>query len=681
MLTTEERNLFKSGVLIAGRYEVVRTLGFGGMGTVVQVVDHMLDGETGALKVLFPHLAEDEVQFARFRNEVILARRLSHPHIVRTYDFGSSSGGYYYISMEFVEKGSLTPKIYGRGTEPLTFNEIVAILLEICDGLSCAHRHGVIHRDLKPDNILISMSGAAKITDFGLARALDSNKHFTTTGETVGTPFYMSPEQLAGDKPDLRVDIYSLGILAFEMISKRRPYASENYLELAHMHMTQELPDICTINTSIPKWFKEFVETCASKRKEDRFSSADEAASFLLDYAEGVVKEKVFRVPAVLSMASGMSVRKRKSLVSSSIKIFKRLTVTISSLWLIGLILLFSPYGAKFWGGALKQGFPIDSVYPWLSNISDQELSVLVEKKNIKEIMVLAYSGSLEDAFSIQSAVQQILDSYSNPEILQMSDLVLMVPEFSSLVKNLTSLEKLYLLKDIAQLSDTLDKDISYRDAILNRAIEFNDSSLLASLLSRFSMKADSRLSSSKPLLQIAAEVGNIDVFKFLLERGADPSAFTDAGEPIISSIPKGSHELTRLLIQYGADPGASKQGVVNTKGAGIDFIKSNSSSGGTGGAGLLTRIRTSTPKGVFTNGQSGASLISAEVEVQNIGEEGARGVNVYILIPSSGKRILLRGPDEILRKRTAKYHISDIKEAVSSNDKLIVESQCSNCT
>jgi serine/threonine protein kinase/ankyrin repeat protein len=271
-------SIFSVGSMVANRYEVLGLLGSGAVGVVLRVVDHSLDNEECALKVLFPQMSRDLTQFARFRNEVILARRLSHPNISRVYDFGDAGQGYYYISMEYVAGGSLGGRLYGNRSEPLEFKEVLRIIYEIAVGLSAAHEQGIVHRDLKPDNILLTDKGRVKITDFGLARSLEVDKGFTNTGETVGTPYYMAPEQLAGMKPGPSIDIYSLGIIAFELAVGRRPFLSDNYIQLAKMHMRDPIPDFANKETGIPKWFENFVKTCSAKKTENRYPSIQDAA-------------------------------------------------------------------------------------------------------------------------------------------------------------------------------------------------------------------------------------------------------------------------------------------------------------------------------------------------------------------------------------------------------------------
>lgn len=272
-LESGKNTIFSSGTIIANRYEVLKQLGSGGMGFVVRAVDHTLDNDTVALKLLYPHLVSDPVIFARFRNEVLVARRLAHPNIVRLYDFGNTGGGYYFISMEYVSGHSLADRIYHQRRNKLSFEEILHVLYQIGLGIAHAHAKGVVHRDLKPDNILISENKEVKITDFGLARTLDVDRGFTATGEAVGTPHYMAPEQIRGDAVDGRCDIYSLGIIAYELVVGQKPFDSEVWFTLAAMHLNQKLPDFASLVPGIPKWYEAFVKRSTEKSREDRFQS------------------------------------------------------------------------------------------------------------------------------------------------------------------------------------------------------------------------------------------------------------------------------------------------------------------------------------------------------------------------------------------------------------------------
>ncbi len=251
------------------------------MGIVVKVIDRALDNEICVIKVLHSHQAMDEITVARFRNEVILARRLSHPSIVRIHDLGTTAQGQSFISMEYVAGSDLRSHIIPREKSALTDEWRIKVLHQTALGLAHAHEMDVIHRDLKPENILLDYNGRVKIADFGLARSLLGEKGFTATGETVGTPCYMAPEQLRGEKLDGRCDVYALGIIAFELFSGDKPFYHENYLTLADMHIQSPVPKLRAKHTSVPKWVDVFIEKCAAKKVRDRYAGAAQAAQFL----------------------------------------------------------------------------------------------------------------------------------------------------------------------------------------------------------------------------------------------------------------------------------------------------------------------------------------------------------------------------------------------------------------
>lgn len=331
--TDEHVSLFEPGAVIAGRYEVVNLLGKGGMGMVLRVIDRSLDNEPTALKLLYPHHVKDPVVFARFRNEVLVARSLAHPNIVRIYDFGVAGKGYFYISMEFVQGYSLKERIHSPHYKDLDFPEICRILYGIGEGLAYAHRKGVVHRDMKPDNILLTPGGEIRISDFGLARSVNIDKGFTQTGETVGTPCYMAPEQIRGQKVDARADIYSLGILAYEMATGTRPFEDESWYTLAKMHMTQPIPAFAK-EFDIPNWFEEFVFQSAAKSPDERFNSVDEWCDELANRIDPGAGRRRGLSPAVFSKTLTSSItdqRKKK-------KLRKKIARTTSALLFGGLI-------------------------------------------------------------------------------------------------------------------------------------------------------------------------------------------------------------------------------------------------------------------------------------------------------------------------------------------------------
>ena len=190
------------GEIVANRYVVEAVLGSGGMGQVFRAADRELNDERVALKVLHPYLASEEQVFNRFRNEVLVARSLSHPNIVRTHDLGRAPEGFYYISMEYVEGESLKERLLRE--KQLSLSAALSTLQEIFAGVSHAHHRGIIHRDLKPANILLTKNGEVRLADFGTARLLTGQMALTGTGQVIGTASYMSPEQIRAEELDVR---------------------------------------------------------------------------------------------------------------------------------------------------------------------------------------------------------------------------------------------------------------------------------------------------------------------------------------------------------------------------------------------------------------------------------------------------------------------------------------------
>ncbi|MCC6932292.1 MAG: serine/threonine protein kinase [Deltaproteobacteria bacterium] len=263
------------GTLIAGRYEVTRKLGAGTMSVVFSVVDKKLKNEEVALKLMAP-VSEDAAGVDRFRNELILTRKLTHPNIIRTYEFGETEKGQLFITMEKVKGFSLETLLINRETHRLEIKEVVFYLHEICQAVAYAHEHGIIHRDLKPGNILISFKGDVKIADFGLARSLVVQDRYTQVGETVGTPAYMAPEQIQDKNPDHHIDLYAIGIIGFELLTGKRPFEGQNWFDLAKHIIEQPLPDVMKQRRGAPAWLAQMITKATNKDPTQRFSSAKE---------------------------------------------------------------------------------------------------------------------------------------------------------------------------------------------------------------------------------------------------------------------------------------------------------------------------------------------------------------------------------------------------------------------
>jgi serine/threonine protein kinase len=265
-----------SGTVFAGRYQVIEELGRGGMGRVYRVLDKKL-GEEVALKLIKPEVASDEKTIQRFRNELRTARKIGHPNVTRMYDLGEDQGTHY-ITMEYVRGEDL--KSFIRRSGRLTVDKAITIAAQVAEGLAEAHRQGVVHRDLKPQNVMIDRDGNARIMDFGIARSL-SGKGITGAGTFIGTPEYMSPEQVEGKDIDQRSDIYSLGIVLYEMLTGRRPFEGDTALDVAVKQKSETPPDPRLLNPQISDELDRVILKCLEKRKESRYQSAMEILSDL----------------------------------------------------------------------------------------------------------------------------------------------------------------------------------------------------------------------------------------------------------------------------------------------------------------------------------------------------------------------------------------------------------------
>jgi len=265
-----------AGTTFARRYQIIEDLGKGGMGRVYKVFDAEVQ-EKMALKLLNPEIAGDERTIERFRNELKLARAISHRNVCRMYDLGREEGTPY-ITMEYISGEDLKSLIHRIGALPV--GKAVSLGKQVCEGLSEAHRLGVVHRDLKPSNIMIDKEGNARIMDFGIARSLAA-RGITGAGVMIGTPEYMSPEQVDGKEADQRSDIYALGIILFEMLTGRLPFEGDTPLSVAVKQKSERPPDPKSVNAQIPDDLGRIILKCLEKAKEKRYQSADEVLAEL----------------------------------------------------------------------------------------------------------------------------------------------------------------------------------------------------------------------------------------------------------------------------------------------------------------------------------------------------------------------------------------------------------------
>ncbi|MCC6952689.1 MAG: protein kinase [Deltaproteobacteria bacterium] len=721
--TTGVDSAFQPGAIISDRYEVVGLLGAGSMGTVVRAIDRTLEGEPVALKLLYPHLVSDSVTFARFRNEVLIARKLSHPNIVRIYDFGKAGAGYYFLSMEFVSGTSLKTRIYSPRYPELSFDEILRILFEIGSGIAHAHRHNVVHRDLKPDNILISDRNEIRITDFGLARQLTVDKGFTASGETVGTPCYMAPEQIRGEKLDGRADIYSLGILAYEMVTGEKPFDDENWLTLANMHLRDELPEFPP-HLQVPPWFSNLVQTCASKRREDRFPTAEAFCDEIRKHiGAGPVTEATN--PAVFSQyLSQVTVKNRMRRMKARLLKRSAIFAAMSAIIALGVVLPVligrqSPAIQKWVLGATttmerSTGIPLASVRrAFRVNVEADpgKLFAAIEARLPESVALLLAAGvdpNVESpdgrrALHIAAATK---DATTAAQLIAAGSAVnqpdrsgvtpLMVAAESDAGEVVAELISAGAQADIA--------DQGKRTALMFAAQAGSVSATQQILKARPFVHA--RDDAGAPVIGCAALGGSLPVMQMLVDAGAKVNdADAQGNTPLLHAVRSKRADLVQYLLSKGADAtlanrkGETPREVANSEirkilsGTKVQApIAANTSMIRAAGNEIVTsasrpdpvaqtRIRVvGGPIGKWVRGTA-TKVTNVETTVRNVGDSEATQVKIVARIPG-GYETVLSGPVTLGPNQTAKYsiEIDTQHQAVPDAGEIKILLTCENC-
>ena len=278
--------MLEEQIILNSRYKLIERAGSGGMAVVYKGQDMML-GRVVAVKVLHESLVGDDLFLKRFQKEAHSAANLSHPNIVTVHDIGQD-GRYYYIVMEFVDGPTLKQQIRELGSvngQQMSNHRAVDLAIQICAGVGYAHRANLIHCDMKSQNILITPDNLVKVTDFGIARAL-SEASLHEDSQIWGTPQYFSPEQAAGRSPTTASDVYSIGVILFEMLAGRLPFKADSHTAVALKHIQEPPPPITNFNPAVPEQLVRVVDKVLSKEPSGRYRTADQLGSILTAYLE-----------------------------------------------------------------------------------------------------------------------------------------------------------------------------------------------------------------------------------------------------------------------------------------------------------------------------------------------------------------------------------------------------------
>lgn len=464
------------GQKVNSRYEIIKTIGEGGMANVYLAKDIILDRNV-AIKVLRGDLATDEKFVRRFQREALSASSLTHPNIVEIYDVGEDDGDYY-IVMEYVEGKNLKQLLKKRGK--LTTAEVVDIMLQITSAMGVAHEALIIHRDLKPQNILIKDDGEVKITDFGIAMALNATQ-LTQTNSAMGSVHYFPPEQANGKGSSLKSDVYSLGIMLYELLSGVLPFRGDNAVEIALKHLKEPIPSIRTELPELPQSIENIIIKATAKNPKNRYSNASEMHD---DLSTALNRERINEPLIELKYEEGVDedtiVVKKDSIdegIVSQIKDDKKpknKKVIIASCIAGGIILIATAIALYFSMSKVPE-----VVVPDVSGLTEKEASQKLEKLGL-EVSPRTIERASED-IEKGSVIE------TNPKIgktvKEGTEVTLIISKGKTLIKIedyvgenyievKAKLEILGLLVEVLEDDEALDVPKDEKDLILSQSIK-----------------------------------------------------------------------------------------------------------------------------------------------------------------------------------------------------------------
>jgi serine/threonine protein kinase/Tfp pilus assembly protein PilF len=384
-----------TGSTFAGRYQIIEEIGKGGMGRVYKVQDTKVQ-EKIALKLIKPEIAKDKKTIERFSNELRLARKIRHKNVCQMFDLGEERGTQF-ITMEYVSGEDLRSSIRRFGQLPI--GKSISIAKQICEGLAEAHRLDVVHRDLKSNNIMIDKEGNVRIMDFGIARSLEA-KGITGAGVMIGTPEYMSPEQVEGKEVDQRSDIYSLGVILYEMVTGRLPFEGDTPFTVGVKQKSEAPPNPKDLNSQIPDDLNRVILRCLAKEKENRYQSAGEVRSELGNIEKGIPTTE-------------RTIPDKKPLTSREITV----TFGVKKLWIPALVII----AVVIIGLILWQVLPKKAAVP-IPESETPSLAVMYFENNTGDTGLDQYRKAISDLLITDLSQSKYLQVLSGAKLFNILD-------------------------------------------------------------------------------------------------------------------------------------------------------------------------------------------------------------------------------------------------------------------